>query len=51
MTMIHVPGCPVGTWRLLAFLLCTLGPWGGIAAGTSAAEPMQRSVADRPGAV
>ncbi len=31
----------MGTWRLLAFLLCTLGPWGAIAAGTSAAEPMR----------
>jgi|GEM_PF-1536963 len=24
MTRIHVPGRPVGTWRLLAFLLCIL---------------------------
>src|SRR5208282_3370839 len=41
MTMIHVPGRPAGRCRLLALLLCFLGPWGAIAAGARAADPVR----------
>ena len=42
MTMIRVPGRLGGTWRLPAFLICTLGLWVAMTAGAGSADPVRK---------